>query len=145
MASLENIKKALAQAGVYPYQSRYFSSPKDMAQEQLSNRTHYADDSTLRFFGARINETRQDDNGLWFALRESLEKPGVGRIHRWAIFDVFGTCERTEDCKTAKQADKLFDTLKNVEWEAYAEEKILKLVLEKQSDAIRIMDALTGK
>ena len=95
--TIQQIEKAARAAGISLYQPAYMSTDKALAQRQLAGRTHYCDDNTLRFFGARINSTRQDDNGLWFALRESVQPPHSGRVHRWAIFDIFGRCERTEE------------------------------------------------
>ena len=115
----QKLAAALRLSDVRPFEPMWMQSEKDLAQRALSGRTHYADDSTLRFFSARIHQTRQDDDGLWFALRESLEMPGKGRVHRWCIFDIFGQCERTEERSTGAGADKLFAALRDgIEWEA---------------------------
>jgi len=89
MQTIDRINAAASAAGVQLYHDAYMSTAKALAQRQLQGRTHYADSDTLRFFGARINSTRQDDHGLWFALRESVQPPHAGRAHRWASFSTF--------------------------------------------------------
>lgn len=73
------------------------SRPKWNAQRNLSGRTHYVDDDTLRFHKSRILSTHITDSGLLFALVESvaLTMDGSKRGYRPVIFDVFGnTVER---------------------------------------------------
>ena len=141
----QKLAAALRLSDVRPYESMWMSSAKDLAQRALSGRTHYADDSTLRFFSARINQTRQDDNGLWFALRESLEMPGKGRVHRWCMFDIFGQCERTEERSTGAGADKLFAALRDgIEWEARTMDKLERRSKHAIEDAERVLLALAG-
>lgn len=69
------------------------SNPKYNAQRNLEGRTHYVDDSTLKFHKSRILETHITDNGLLFALIESvaLDMGNTQRVYRPVIFDVFGT------------------------------------------------------
>lgn len=66
--------------------------PKYNAQQNLSGRTHYAEDSTLSFFHARILDTFETDGGLLFALIESvaLDMHNTKRGFRYVIFDIFG-------------------------------------------------------
>lgn len=143
MTTITQIEKAARAAGVNLYQSAYMSQEKDMAQRQLQGRTHYADDETLRFFGARINATRQDDNGLWFALRESVQPPHSNRVHRWAIFDIFGQCERTEERASGAAADKLLPALiASKDWAAHTADKLRALAASKEQEAGAILAAL---
>ena len=71
-----------------------FDNPKVNAQRNLAGRTHYVDDDTLRYHKSRIIKARAVDNGLFFALVESVavDPPGYGnrREFRFVIFDVFG-------------------------------------------------------
>ena len=144
MTNIAKIEKAARAAGVSLYQSAYMSTEKALAQRQLSGRTHYADDNTLCFFGARINETRQDDNGLWFALRESVQ-PHSNRVHRWAIFDIFGQCERTEERASGAAADKLLPALiASKDWEAHTADKLRALAESKEREAAEIRAAVGG-
>ena len=141
----QKLAAALRLSDVRPFESMWMQSEKDLAQRALSGRTHYADDSTLRFFSARINETRQDDNGLWFALRESLEMPGKGRVHRWCIFDIFGQCERTEERSTGAAADKLFAPLRDgIDWEARTMDELERRSKHAIEDAERVLLDLAG-
>ena len=141
----QKLAAALRISDTRPYESIWMQNEKDLAQRALAGRTHYADDSTLRFFSARINQTRQDDNGLWFALRESLEMPGKGRVHRWCIFDIFGRCERTEERSTGAAADKLFSALRDgIEWEARTMDELERRSKHAIEDAERVLLALAG-
>lgn len=62
------------------------------AQRNLSGRTHYVDDATLKGFQARILSGGATDDGLLFWLVESVQsRPNHGGYTRRAIvFDVFG-------------------------------------------------------
>lgn len=108
MSTLETLKTALNAYGVNPYRddSSYAVS---RAQRALSGRTHYVDDDTMKLFGCRINACHVDYNGLYCWILESVAHPSMGRVHRFVLFDVFGTVltERGEMLrKTRKQAEK---------------------------------------
>ena len=142
-ANLQTLDKAARAAGIRLYESAYMSTEKALAQRQLDSRTHYADDSTLKFFGARINETRQDDNGLWFALRESVQPPHSARVHRWCIFDIFGQCERTEERSTGAGADKLLPALIAAkDWEAHTRAGLERVAAQKEREVAELRAAL---
>jgi len=66
--------------------------PKRNAQLNLIGRTHYVDDNTLRFHHARVLSATATDNGLLFALVESvaLDYDNTRRGYRYVIFDLFG-------------------------------------------------------
>lgn len=143
---LARIDKASRAAGVRLYESAYMATEKALAQRQLSGRTHYADEDTLRYFGARINETRQDDNGLWFALRESVQPPHSNRVHRWAIFDIFGTCTRTEERASGAAADKLLPALiASIDWPSHTILRLEELATHKEREAAEIRTAINGQ
>jgi hypothetical protein len=137
MQTIDRINAAASAAGVQLYHDAYMSTAKALAQRQLQGRTHYADSDTLRFFGARINSTRQDDHGLWFALRESVQPPHAGRAHRWAIFDIFGRCVgRTDDRSNGAAADRLFSALRDgTDWEAHTLAELEHLTTRKEQEA----------
>ncbi len=61
------------------------------AQRNLSGRTHYADDDTLKCFGARVLQCSITDDGLLLGIVESVSHPSLGRLFRPVFFDVFGT------------------------------------------------------
>lgn len=68
------------------------SDAKRNAQRNLSGRTHYVDDDTLRFHKSRIISTHITDNGLLFSLVEpvAMDIRNTQRGFRYVIFDVFG-------------------------------------------------------
>lgn len=91
------------------------ANAKYNAQRNLSGRTHYVDDDTLRFHKSRILRTHITDNGLLFGLIEScaLDMNNTSRGFRPVIFDIFGTVinerAKLEDClKTRAAAEKAF-------------------------------------
>jgi hypothetical protein len=89
---MQAIKQALTEANARPFQSRYFSKPKHEAQDALAGRTHYVDDSTLRYFHARITDASPIMDGLFFKIMESSSKDmhNTARGFRVVVFDVFG-------------------------------------------------------
>ena len=88
------------------------SNAKYDAQRNLSGRTHYVDDDTLRYHHSRVLSSHVVDNGLLFAITEScaLDMNNTKRGYRYVIFDVFGTSiERTnleESFTTSRAACK---------------------------------------
>lgn len=90
--------KALAES-LKPLYVKLFAcescDPKRNAQRNLSGRTHYVDDDTLRWHKARINGASdvQGSHGLLFRITEScaLDMHNRSRGNRCVVFDVFGT------------------------------------------------------
>lgn len=88
----EQLKSALREKGV-----RFFEyhgdDQKYNAQRNLSERTHYVDDGTLRYFKSRILFARPACDGLLFMIIESVSSrpENGGKTKRAVIFDVFGT------------------------------------------------------
>jgi hypothetical protein len=74
------------------FESRYFSNPAHYAQDQLTGRTHYVDESTLRFFHSRVIGAHPDADGLLFWIVESSSKDpdNEARGFRPVVFDIFG-------------------------------------------------------
>ena len=68
------------------------SYPLNNAQLNLEGRTHYATDSSLKYFGARINSAHETASGLLFYIIESsfLDFAKTKRGFRYTIFDIFG-------------------------------------------------------
>jgi hypothetical protein len=66
--------------------------PRENAQRNLTGRTHYVDDDTLRWHKAKVLSTAVVDRGLLFALVESvaLDIDNTRRGFRFAVFDIFG-------------------------------------------------------
>jgi len=89
------------------------SYPKPRAQRALGGRTHYVDDSTLRFFGARVLRCLIAYNATHCLIQESLAHPELGRVRRNVLFDVFGTVVGGRETfhKSSKAADREFSEL----------------------------------
>lgn len=109
---IETIKNAIKALGFYPFREES-SYPLNQAQRNLSGRTHYVDDDTLKGFGSRILETHITDEGLFFGLVESVKNYDGTRYFRPVIFDVFGTVANdrlsiSNGFKTRKQAAAQF-------------------------------------
>ena len=68
------------------------SYPKINAQRNLQGRTHYVDDSSLRWHKSRVLSARVVNNGLFFAITTSdaLDPNNMRRGFRYVIFDIFG-------------------------------------------------------
>ena len=73
--------------------SRCGYDAKYCAQRNLTGKTHYVDEDTLKFFHARIVLTRAMQEGLLFGLVESVAKDSdnMSRGFRFVVFDLFGT------------------------------------------------------
>lgn len=90
-------------------------NPKINAQRNLSGRSHYVDDATLRFFKSRVITTRVTHGGLIFSIvtSDALDPNNTKRGFRYAIFDLFGeVIARTEiegAFRTSAQACKARD------------------------------------
>jgi len=74
------------------FENRYFTKPLAVAQDQLSSKTHYYDDETLKYFKARVLYAKPSSSGLLFVTVESVPKnyDGTGRGFRAVCFDLFG-------------------------------------------------------
>jgi hypothetical protein len=86
------------------------SDPKRNAQQNLTGRTHYVDDDTLKFFSARVLSFRIHAGGLLCSLVESVKGPDGPRIFRGVIFGIDGnTIYRPsfdESFRNREQAEK---------------------------------------
>lgn len=100
--------------GTAPFERRSYDA-KFMAQQNLSGKTHYADDDTLKFFHARINHCRTECHGLILVIVESAAKDmhNTSRGHRFVAFDLFGTVINDRDHVDAMRAksDKAIDDM----------------------------------
>lgn len=77
--------------------------PKYDAQRNLSGRTHYVDEDTLRFHHSRITGRMVLADGLLFSLThsDSLDMRNTSRGFRCTVFDVFGTVVWSPDLDQA--------------------------------------------
>jgi hypothetical protein len=96
------------------YHSKYCTTARANAQSMLIGRTHYADDNTLRYFGARITLAQPSTFGLFYRITESVGRESYGgkRGFRTVLFDVNGqTVYRPaleEMQSTSTKAEKVF-------------------------------------
>lgn len=69
------------------------SDAKHNAQRNLSGRTHYVDEDTLRFHKSRVLSAHETCDGLIFYIitSDALNYQNTRRGFRYVIFDVFGT------------------------------------------------------
>ena len=97
MAKIDDKQKALADALHAAGHSRFcdksYSSWVRDAQLNLEGRSHYCDESTLRYFHSRIVYAGDHFHGLIYALVESVtaDYENTRRGFRFVLFDVFGT------------------------------------------------------
>lgn len=118
------LAQALRAAGLDLFQDRR-SDSKSRAQDCLDGRTHYVEDSTLRYFHSRIVRSHVCRSGAFFYIVEScaLNSDNTARGFRGVVFDVFGTAvyrPSMDECyKTSEKAQKAtrawFDTFNETE------------------------------
>ena len=121
------------------------NDPKRNAQQNLTGRTHYADDHTLRFFGSRIVSAYPIDDGLFFKIVESVttDHNKSRRGFRVVIFDLFGCAvyrPSFEECtSTSAAAEKYYSKHYDTDtWKHYrAELKTRAARLAAQAAAMR--------
>lgn len=114
---LPDLAKIVANSGVDLYRSTTYQSgtPKQKAQRQLKERTHYVDDGTLKGFKARITQAWMSSSGLAFWIMESMPKRHGAdeRGFRAMAFDVYGNqlgpdTPAREMHATSKAAERAF-------------------------------------
>jgi hypothetical protein len=93
------------------------NDPKINAQRNLSGKTHYVDDDSLKFHKSRILRSGHTDNGLIFFLIEScaLDWNNTKRGFRYVIFDVYGN---TIDRPDLESSFKSHEAAKKAMWES---------------------------
>ena len=104
---IRNISRTTS--GARLYESRFFNQPVHYAQDQLTGRTHYVDESTLKFFHARVIGAHWDAEGLLFWIVESsaTDPYNNGRGFRPVVFDIFGeVVYRPDLADMVKTSDK---------------------------------------
>lgn len=108
---LARIKSALALIHEHGYECKG-SDYKCNAQRNLSGRTHYVDDDTLKWHKGRITYSTHKCDGLLFQITSSdaLDMNNTRRGFRCIVFDVFGETVYRPDLpgahKTGQAAEK---------------------------------------
>ncbi len=123
------------------------SDPKYDAQRNLSGRTHYVEDDTLRWHHARVNSAYAvaDSHGLLFRITESvaLDMHNRSRGNRCVVFDVFGTTVYHPDLEnTFATSDKARKACDATEFDLVAHYR--QAIGEKAIYAARELAALDG-
>jgi hypothetical protein len=94
------------------YEQKNCYSAKLNAQANLTGRTHYVDDETLKWHHSRVLSAGHTDQGLLFYIltSDALDMHNTKRGYRYVIFDVFGHVigrPKLEDAfRTKEQARK---------------------------------------
>ena len=95
---------------VKAYSDQSYNAKRN-AQANLEGRTHWADDDTLAFFGCKISSCVDEASGHLLAVRFS-QKAGfddaLGRVHGFAIFDLFGNVVIDGKYADGKKRDREF-------------------------------------
>lgn len=133
------------------YYSKCLRTSKANAQAMLSGRTHYVDDSTLRYFNSRITGAQPSDFGMFFLITESVGKDSYNgeRGFRCVLFDINGqvvyrpSLEELEN--TSTKAQKTFYA-----WyesfcpETYYNDQIKHEVIKTYRKSIRLSECLNA-
>lgn len=106
--AIKAIIAALAKIHVRPFGCES-GDPKYNAQRNLSGKTHYVDDDTLRFHKSRVLSAQAIHGGLLFRIitSDALDMHNTKRGFRAVVFDVFGTTidrPKLEEATATKQA-----------------------------------------
>lgn len=99
---------------LFTYES---GDPKYNAQRNLSGRTHYVDDDTLRWHKSRVLSSGIIGNawGLLFSITTSdaLDMHNTSRGFRCVVFDVFGTTVYRPDLDSTHNTSKAAQKARN--------------------------------
>lgn len=104
---IQAIEAALRQIHISPF-SCESSNAKWNAQRNLSGRSHYYSDDTLKWHHSRICWSKLLANGLLHAAlcTDALDMHNTRRGFRVIVHDVFGTCVSRADLQDAKASRK---------------------------------------
>ena len=152
-AQAERIEKALGALHVYKFRQESSYTLND-ARSNLTDRTHYVDEGTMKYFGARIGRAWipgecTTSKGFLYAIVESLKKPGgeAGKIKRACLFDCFGeVVYQSEFQRTPDKAEKeLYAFLDTFDLMAHYKERIRAVSDRMLKEAKRARAALCGR
>ena len=123
--------------------------PKNNAQMNLAGRTHWSEDSSLHFFGSRINSAHDTSSGLLFYVIESSftnwEKTKRG--FRFHVFDIFGNCVISSPMdmafKKSEQARKsMYESLNSFNELEHYKEILKNITITKKRELNQIQEIL---
>lgn len=103
----EQIARDIARACDAKRFHRHSYNAKACAQRNLSGRSNYCDNNTLKYFHSRIQSARPECEGLVLVIVESVaaDYKNTSRGFRFVAFDLFGAVLNDRD-KTHKKSDK---------------------------------------
>lgn len=113
MTKEQKLAAAIRASGTELFNDNSYDHKRN-AQNNLSGRTHYVDDGTLRYFHARIVAANPVTEGLIFWIIESSARDSrnTSRGFRFVAFDIFGTVIERADIdnmvNTKEQARRAF-------------------------------------
>lgn len=131
------------------YYSKCLNTARANAQAMLSGRTHYVDDSTLRYFNSRITGAQPSCFGLFYVITESVGRDSYNgaRGFRTVLFDINGqtvyrpSLEELEP--TSTKAQKTFYAwYESFNAENYYQEKIREKIIYNQRQAYTLEECL---
>jgi hypothetical protein len=104
--SIEQVKEVIYTLSIKSkvFDGCYTGSAKNHAQNSLNGISHYFEESTIRFFKAKIVKTSVLFDGLVFVSIESsaLNFDNTKRGYRFAAFDCFGNVIQKADIEQAR-------------------------------------------
>ena len=120
--------------GVSKFESHGYSA-KGLAQKNLTGKTHYVDDSTLRYHHSRVLECYSTDHGTVCTIIEScaLDMHNTKRGFRFVAFDLGGEVLERADLettfKTKKQAQAaMWNWLESFDVMAHYKDKMQDMI-----------------
>lgn len=125
-----------------------YLSAKSQVQRHLAGLSHYADDSTLKAFNAKIVECKVTDSGKIMGLIERLpvETFDASPSYRCVFFSVDGMGLRDDPSisyKTKKQAIKAFwDKANSLDVDAIYTKALQNLIKWRENDIVILKEAL---
>lgn len=143
---IQSIIDALKLMHVYPFREEQ-SDPKYNAQRNLSGKTHYVDDDTLRWHKSRVLSARHLHGGLLFRIvcSDALDMHNTKRGFRAVVFDVFGTTvyrPSLENASSSKQAALNASEREEIDLVAHYREAIARELKQRQDQAQDLQSAL---
>jgi hypothetical protein len=129
------------------FHSKYCRTARADAQSMLIGKTHYVDDNTLRYFGARITSAQQSTFGLFYKITESVKLPNGSRAFRTVLFDLNGEVVYRPDVdemhKSSAKAEKAFYSwFESLNPEEYYKNKIQEKINRKLKDISHLEESL---
>ena len=133
------------------YHSACLNTAKANAQEMLSGRTHYVDDSTLRYFNCRITSAQPSTFGMFFRITESIGRDSYNgkRGFRCVLFDINGQVAYRPSLEeldtTSTKAEKTFYAwFESFNPESYYNQKLKEEVISTYRKSIRLSECLNA-